>query len=135
MNCIFCKIIKGEAPCTKLYEDEKTFAFLDISPVNPGHTLVIPKEHYQDILEAPEEVLEALIRTTKKLSAAILKGTNSDGLNIAISNRKAAGQAVFHLHVHIIPRLKNDGLKLFPSKKYSNGEAGGIQKAIKKELF
>jgi len=122
MDCIFCKIIKGEIPSNKIYENQNTYAFLDINPVNHGHTLVIPKKHYINIFDTPEETLKQLILTIKKITPAIKKAVNADGINIGLSNEQAAGQAVFHIHFHIMPRFKNDGLKLLPQKTYESPE-------------
>jgi len=110
-DCIFCKIIAGEIPCTKLYEDEHSFAFLDIKPIHDGHALVIPKEHHSDIYSIPEDVLQHVISTVKKIAIAVKKGVNADGMNIGMNNEAAAGQVVFHAHFHIIPRQTGDGLK------------------------
>ncbi|HIP90081.1 MAG TPA: HIT family protein [Candidatus Nanopusillus sp.] len=105
--CIFCKIVKGEIPAKILYEDEKTLAFLDISPRSKGHTLIIPKEHYETFEELPEEVAIDLIKTIKKVIKR-LKSLNPDGYNILNNNRSVAGQEVPHVHFHIIPRYKGE---------------------------
>ena len=127
MDCIFCKIIKGEIPCSKVFEDEKFFAFLDIGPVNRGHTLVIPKKHYKNLLDMPEDELKGYIETIQKVSKAIIKAVNADGISINMSNEPAAGQVVMHAHFHLIPRFKNDGLKLWPQGRYKEGEAEKIK--------
>ena len=121
-NCIFCKIVKGEIPASKVYEDKNSLAFLDISPINKGHTLLIPKEHYEDLFDLPEDKLKELSVTLKKVSKAVLNGVKADGLNVGMNNKPASGQIVFHAHFHIIPRYKNDGLKHWPQKKYDNNE-------------
>jgi len=105
--CIFCKIVKREIPAKVIYEDEKTMAFLDINPRSKGHTLVIPKEHYETFEELPEDTALALIRTIKKV-LEILKPLNFDGYNILNNNKPTAGQEVPHLHFHIIPRYKDE---------------------------
>ena len=133
-DCIFCKIIKGEIPCTKVYEDDNVLAFLDIGPVNKGHTLVIPKEHHETILDMPEELLCAVASAVKKVSKAIAHGTGCDGFNVLQSNYKASGQLVPHYHAHIIPRLESDGLKHWPQGKYDEGEADEIAEKIRKSL-
>lgn len=122
MDCIFCKIIKGELPSVKVYEEEKVLAFLDISPVNPGHTLVVPKEHFENILDTPEEVLSDLIKAVKKVAPAVLKGTGTTAFNLGVNNGSAAGQVVQHIHFHIMPRYQGDGYKLWGSKPYGAGE-------------
>ena len=134
-NCIFCKIVKGEIPSHKVYEDETTLAFLDISPVNIGHTLVIPKEHYENIYETPEKIMMDMMRTVKKISHAVKKGLNADGINVNMNNDPAAGQAVFHSHIHVIPRIKNDGFGLWQGKRpYNDGEKEIVVKKITREL-
>jgi histidine triad (HIT) family protein len=133
-DCIFCKIIKGEIPSYKIYEDDKVIAFLDIVPVNKGHTLIIPKKHSLDLTDMEDEDVCALFKTAKKLAPAILKATGADGFNMGMNNRKAAGQLVMHSHLHIMPRFSNDGLKLWEGKKYEEGEADKIKESITKEL-
>jgi len=130
-NCIFCKIIKGEIPSDKVYEDEATLAFLDISPVNIGHTLVIPKKHYVNIYETPEDVMMHLMKTVKKVSHGIKDGLKADGINVAMNNDPAAGQVVFHSHIHVIPRHANDGFGPWQGKRlYKEGEKETITKKI-----
>lgn len=129
-ECIFCKIIKGEIPSLKIYEDEHTYAFLDISPNNPGHTLVVPKKHYVDIVDIPEEEYCHIASTVKKISTALLEGTEATGVNTIMNNRKDAGQLVFHAHVHVIPRIPNDGFEHWPAGKYAEGEAESVQEKI-----
>lgn len=132
-DCIFCKIIKGEVPCTKVYEDTSTLAFLDIAPINPGHTLVIPKQHYETIMDIPENLLENVTKTVKKISIALSK--MSDGISIAQNNKKSANQLVPHLHFHIMPRYKDDGHKFtWPKEEYKKGEAEKLAEKIKSLL-
>ena len=109
-NCIFCKIIKGDIPSFKLYEDEETIAFMDINPVNPGHCLVVPKEHAENLFDISAQALAAGIKTTQKIAAAVEKAVKPDGLNILQANGKGAAQSVLHLHFHIIPRILEDNL-------------------------
>jgi len=134
-ECIFCKIVKGEIPSNKIYENNSFFAFLDIAPVNKGHTLVIPKKHYKNILDMPEKELKGYMETIQKVSRMVIKGINADGISINMSNEPAAGQVVMHTHVHIIPRLKDDGLKLWPQGKYEEGEASKIKTKITSYLI
>jgi len=131
---LFVKIAKGEIPSHKIYEDEHTFAFLDRSPNNPGHTLVIPKERYKDIYEIPEDVLSHVMNTVKKVSIAVKKAVGADGINIGMNNEGAAGQVVFHAHIHVIPRFKDDGLKPWSKKEYKEGEADDVALKIRAEL-
>lgn len=122
METIFTKIIKREIPCAKIYEDDQVFAFLDINPINPGHTLVIPKEPYENIFEIPNEVLEKMIVIAKQIAIKQKEVLNADGINIGINNGKDAGQEVFHAHIHVIPRYKDDGYKLWHGKPYESKE-------------
>jgi len=133
-DCIFCKIIKGEIPCTKVYEDENVLAFLDIGPVNKGHTLVMPKEHHETLLDLPEDVLCSVSKAVKKISKAVKEGTGCGGFCILQNNYKVSGQLVPHYHVHIIPRLETDGLKHWPQGKYEEGEAENTAEKIRKAL-
>ena len=112
-DCIFCKIIAGEIPCAKIYETDDVLAFLDIAPVNRGHALVIPKKHQENIFSLDPELGKELIMAMKKVGHALLEETQADGLNIGMNNFEAAGQLVFHAHWHLIPRFKDDGLKLW----------------------
>ena len=106
-SCIFCKIAQKEAPTNTVYEDEKVVAFMSIQPINAGHTLVIPKKHYENIYEIPEEEVTYLYRIVKKLAHAVKKAVNAEGIRIVQNNGEAAGQVIFHLHVHIIPLNKD----------------------------
>lgn len=108
-SCLFCKIIRGEIPCSKVYEDEHTLAFLDIGPIIQGHTLVVPKQHVDPITEADDHLLAQVISTAKKIAAAQMNILHADGVNIIQNNGAAAGQVVPHLHVHVIPRYTDDG--------------------------
>lgn len=129
-DCIFCKIVKGELPTTKVYEDTDILAFLDIAPINVGHSLVIPKAHYPNIYKTPENLLAKMMIVAKKISHA-LETISPDGVNIAMNNKKAAGQVVFHSHIHIIPRQEGDGFKLWEGKRnYSPGEKEDVAKKI-----
>jgi histidine triad (HIT) family protein len=131
MNCIFCKIAKGEIPSNGLYEDDKILAFLDISPVSLGHTLVIPKEHYQSMEEISESELCSLIRVVKIIGENLKKKLNVPGYNVCLNNDPAAGQLIPHLHFHIIPRQEGDGLQPWPQGEYQEGEADKIVAKIK----
>ena len=109
-NCIFCKIINGELPSAKVYEDDHVYAFLDISQVTKGHTLVIPKTHTKNIYETPPEVAKELFARIPKIANAIKKTYNPIGMNLLNNNEKPADQSVFHLHIHLLPRYgKSDG--------------------------
>jgi histidine triad (HIT) family protein len=133
-DCIFCKIVRGELPSHKVHEDEKTFAFLDINPVNPGHTLVIPKKHTLDVFEIEESEWDAVMRTVRTISHALEKSLAPSGINLAMNNRSGAGQVVFHAHVHVMPRYENDGHELWKGRPYKEGEAALISGKILNEL-
>lgn len=122
MNCIFCKIINKEIPCYKIYEDEHTLAFLDIAKDVDGHTLVIPKKHYKNILDVDTETLNHVMNTVKLISKHYVEKCGYSGVNILNNNGESAEQAISHLHFHIIPRLENDNIYVFPKfegAKYS----------------
>ncbi|NVM21174.1 MAG: HIT family protein [Desulfobacterales bacterium] len=110
MDCIFCKIVSGEIPSVKVYEDDIVLAFLDINPLNDGHLLIIPKAHAATIHDVAEADFLAVMSATHKLAAAVKKALNPEGLNLLQLNGKVAGQMVPHLHVHIVPRWSGDGL-------------------------
>ena len=114
---IFAKIIRGEMPCFKVYEDEHTLAFMDIMPQAEGHTLVIPKEPAENIFDLSPDGAAALARTAKKVAAAVRKATNAPGMLLAQLNGAAAGQTVFHIHFHIIPRTSGIDLALHAREK------------------
>ena len=112
MDCIFCAIIAGEIPAATVYEDEHVFAFMDIAPANPGHTLVIPKQHYRNIFDMPIEVGTKIMQAAIPIANAIRDALNPDGLNLFQSNEAAGFQTVFHFHLHLIPRWEDDPLRL-----------------------
>lgn len=121
-------------PANIVYEDEKHIAFLDRSPVNPGHTLVITKNHHVNILDIPEDELKELSAVVKKVTLAVLKAVEAHGVNVSMNNGRASGQLVNHIHWHIIPRFVSDGFKHWPHSKYQSGQAEEIEKRIKKAL-
>lgn len=130
-DCIFCKIVKGEIPCNKIYENEDVFVFLDRAPVNIGHSLVIPKKHFKNIYETQDEILAEMMKTIKIIATAIKSKIKADGINIIMNNDKAAGQVVFHSHIHIIPRLTSDGFTLWHGRRpYKEGEASETAQKI-----
>lgn len=113
-NCVFCKIISGEFSSRKIYEDEFTLAFLDISKDVDGHILVVPKKHVKNILDCDNETLSRVFDTVKKVSNHLVENCGYDGVNLLNANDESAGQTVFHLHIHIIPRKKEDGMDCYP---------------------
>jgi histidine triad (HIT) family protein len=129
-DCIFCKIVRGEIPSSKIYEDNEFLAFLDIKPINKGHALVIPKEHCKNLLDFPKAEETDFIEFIKKVSRAVVKTTNADGFNLGMNNGRAAGQIVMHAHIHIIPRFSDDRLVSWPHKEYAEGEIQEMQKKI-----
>jgi histidine triad (HIT) family protein len=133
-DCIFCKIINKEISANIIYEDDKTVAFLDNNPVNEGHTLVIPKKHFKNILEMDKEHLDAVFETVQRIAEVVKDGVNADGFNIKMNNFKAAGQVVFHAHVHIVPRFENDGYTLWQGKGISEEESSEVLAKIKEKL-
>lgn len=108
-HCVFCSIVKGEIPATKVYEDNDVLAFMDIGPVVKGHTLVIPKSHHNPITETPVPVLQKLIAVVQRVARAQLEGLKADGINVSQANGRTAGQVVPHIHFHVIPRFAADG--------------------------
>lgn len=133
-DCLFCKIVTGEVPSHKVYEDESTFAFLDIHPINRGHALVIPKAHYRNIYDIPKDAFGELMQTVKLLAPKIKQAVGADGINIGMNNDEAAGQLVFHLHAHIIPRFINDGHAHWHGNPYQSGEMETMKDIIIQEF-
>ena len=133
--CIFCKIVKGEIPAAKVYEGKKFIAFLDISPANKGHALMIPKKHYEKIEEMPDEDGKEFGELQVKIAKSVMKATNAEGFNLLLNNGKAAGQEVMHAHMHIQPRFSSDDLHYkWTHKKYEEGEMKQMLDKIKKFL-
>ncbi len=129
-DCIFCQIVAKKLPAHIIYEDDKSLAFLDINPNTPGHALLIPKEHYQDLFETPDENLSLWLSTAKKLAKGIKQGVRAEGINLAMNNGRVAGQIIDHAHLHIIPRFPNDNLKHWPAIKTNNEELSAIKNTI-----
>ncbi|MGT2926799.1 HIT family protein [Streptococcus cuniculipharyngis] len=112
-NCIFCQIVAGTIPAAKVYEDEQVVAFLDITQVTPGHTLIIPKQHVRNLLDMPDTTASTLFANVPKIARALTKATGAQGINLVNNNEEAAGQTVFHAHLHLLPRLGHqDGLTI-----------------------
>lgn len=131
MSCIFCQIIKKQLPAAQVYEDSHVLAFLDINPINPGHTLVVPKIHCENLWDAPEEVLKDLASLLPKISKAVIEGVEAQGFNIGLNHGRAAGQIIFHLHFHIIPRFSGDGLLPWGHRKYQEEEIEQVAEKIR----
>lgn len=132
--CIFCKIINKEIPAEQVYEDEKTLAFLDIKPVHPGHTLVIPKKHAANLEEIDVDDLQALIFIVKKIGKMLKDKLGVPGYNVVVNNDPVAGQEVPHLHFHIIPRHFDDNLKVLPQNE-DNKESKETNEEVLKKLL
>jgi len=135
-DCIFCKIVHGELPCTKVYEDDTVLAFMDIGPVVKGHVLVIPKQHHDPLTETPMEVLTALIAVVKRVAQAQHDGLKADGMNVTQANGAVAGQVVPHIHFHVIPRFRDDGHSWnWAAKEYGDGsEMESLAAAMREAL-
>jgi histidine triad (HIT) family protein len=116
-NCIFCKIINNEIPSYKVYEDDLVLAFLDISPLNQGHTLVIPKKHFQDVFEIEEQYLERIIVVAKKIAEKMKDSLGVEAVNLYHASGAEAEQTVFHFHLHVIPRIKGDKIDFTGNEK------------------
>ncbi len=110
MNCVFCRIVDGEIPCVKLYENDRAISFMDINPLTRGHLLVIPKKHFENILDVDENTYSVLAATIHRMSKAVRRALNPDGMNVLQLNGEAANQVVPHLHMHLIPRWYGDGI-------------------------
>jgi histidine triad (HIT) family protein len=129
-NCIFCKIVAGEIPAAKVYEDDNVLAFLDIKPVQPGHVLVIPKVHHSNITEAPDEVVSQVMIQAKRLMTVVQRAVGADYTALSV-----VGTEVPHLHVHVVPRHKDDGLAgWWPTMEYGAGEMEAVAEKIRLAL-
>jgi histidine triad (HIT) family protein len=134
-DCIFCKMIAGEIPVTKIYENQSVLAFLDIGPLSDGHTLLIPKQHFAKLHECPIDVLAEVAKYLGKVSKAVILAMDNDGYNVLCNNGSAAGQVVSHLHFHIICRKEGDGVfNRWPTYKYPAGMIEKLAAKIKEKL-
>ena len=113
-ECIFCKIVSGEIPCMKVFEDKLTFAFMDIAKDVDGHILVVPKKHVKNVLDCDEETLSAVMKTVKTVSNHLTEHCGYEGVNLLNASDESAGQSVSHFHIHIIPRKGGDGIDAWP---------------------
>lgn len=119
-DCLFCRIIRGEIPSSKVYEDEYVYAFLDIAPSFAGHTLVVPKNHYKNILDIDVNEASHIFAAIQKIAPAIMKATGAEGFHVLQNNNEVAGQTVFHTHFHIIPRKAGDSMTLWTPTPYES---------------
>ena len=132
-NCIFCKIIAGEIPSVKLYEDDLVYAFMDIAPITFGHTLVIPKEHHTSAATIPEATAGRMFLVGSRLGVAMKRGLAADGFNLHLSDGTVAGQVVMHAHLHVVPRWTDDGFHWnWRQLKYENEAA---REELKKKML
>lgn len=131
-DCIFCAMLRGEIPYVEVFSNEHLFAFMDIGPLNKGHVLIVPKKHYPTMFEVPPEFGAELLKTMQVLGKAIIDATGAGGLNVVQNNFAPSGQAVFHVHWHLIPRFEEDGLlKWTPMKYDSTDEIKALSVKIK----
>jgi histidine triad (HIT) family protein len=131
MEDLFLKIIRGEIPSAKVYEDEHIYAFLDIRPVQKGHTLVIPKTRYRNIFDIDSAALSKVMSGVQRIARALAKGLQADGVTIVMNNEPAGGQEVFHAHIHVIPRFTDDGAFTPPHHtSYAPGEIEAVARRV-----
>lgn len=134
-DCIFCKLANGVFPTNSIYEDENFNVILDVSPANRGHALILPKQHCDNIFEIDDETASKIMPLAKKIATAVKKVTGCDGVNVQQNNGTAAGQSVFHLHVHIIPRFDDDKFKLvWDPKSFSDEELAATAEELRAEI-
>ncbi|MGO9579695.1 MAG: HIT family protein [Desulfobaccales bacterium] len=133
-DCIFCRIIASQLPAARVLETKEVLAFLDIAPVHYGHTLVIPKSHYQNLLELPDGLWTEMGQVCRRVARALGAALSAQGFNIGMNNFEAAGQVVFHAHLHVIPRYHADGLKLFPQESYRPGDLEKTGEQLRRAL-
>jgi len=134
-SCVFCKMVAGQIPVARIYEDEIVFAFLDIGPISDGHTLVIPKQHFEKLHDCPAELLGQVALRLGRIAGAVAAAMNADGYNLLCNNGRAAGQLIKHLHFHIVPRNVGDGVfDRWPSYKYPHGKIEKIADKIRENL-
>lgn len=134
-DCVFCDIVAGTEPVHRLYERQRTLAFLDTAPVNPGHTLVVPTTHCETLTDMEPDLVADLFRTTQRVANAIESAFDPDGMNVIQSNGIAAGQDVFHAHVHILPRYEDDGITIhWPHGELTDESGRNAAAAIRDEL-
>lgn len=134
-NCIFCKIIKKEIPGVTVYEDESFLGIMDISPANKGHVILLAKNHVADVFELDEQTASRAMIVVTKVAKALKEELNCDGINVLQNNGTVAGQTVFHYHIHIIPRYKDDAVNIaWEYQNYEEGEAKKLSESIKRRI-
>ena len=130
-DCLFCKIIKGEIPCHKIYENKDVFAFLDIADDFEGHTLIVPKKHYVSLLDCDKKTLNGVMEVVQKLSKHYVYDCGYDGVNVLNNSGECAHQSVQHLHLHIIPRKNNDNMSMYAKQEKKNSDFSSIANKLK----
>lgn len=133
-DCIFCKVLNKEINSHPVYENDLVLAFLDVLPMSPGHTIIIPKEHYPDLESLPEDVLAEMSRVIKLIGKAMMKGLEVEGYSVFLDNKSAANQHVPHVHFHLVPRKEGDGFERWAQSAYEEGEAEFVATKISREI-
>ncbi len=135
LNCVFCAIVSGAGPASVVHEDEHLIAFCDLMPVNRGHLLIAPKRHATDLAELPEATGALMFPLAQRLAAGIRKSLQPDGINLVLCDGQAAGQTVFHVHLHVIPRLFGDGFVLHGTvQPTTRGDLDEVAELVRREL-
>ena len=132
--CIFCHIAAGLASAERLLETERVLAFLDIAPVHYGHTLVIPKQHFENFFDLPDDLWLEMGQVSRKVALALRRQLYAQGINLGMNNYPAAGQVVLHAHLHVIPRYNDDGLHLFPQGSYQGQDLASVGRQLREVL-
>lgn len=134
-DCIFCKLVRGEIPSARVLETDRAVAFLDIGPLNPGHVLVVPREHYESLPDLPDDLAAATAALLPRLCRAVRDATGAEGLNVLVNTGRVAGQSVDHVHWHIIPRHSGDALRWrWPAGRYQGDELEALRSRIAARL-
>ena len=134
-HCVFCKIVRGEIPSARVLETAQAVVFLDINPLNPGHTLLVPRSHHAHLGELPEEIAAHAGSLLPRLCRAVKAATGAEGLNVIINNGSVTGQTIDHCHWHIVPRFANDSIRWpWPQGKYCGDELSQMKSRIEREL-
>jgi histidine triad (HIT) family protein len=133
-DCIFCQIVRGEAPCAEVYRDDHVIVFMDLFPVAPGHTLLVTKEHFESVFEATPEALAAIATMSRRVALAIRAELSPAGLGVYQLNGAAAGQTVFHYHQHLVPRQPGDTLALHGRRRGSAAELASLAERLRRAL-
>jgi histidine triad (HIT) family protein len=133
-SCIFCKIAAGQAPAERLLETDRVLAFLDIAPVHYGHTLVISRQHFETLLELPDDLWLEMGQVSRCIALALQKKLYARGFNLGMNNYPAAGQVVPHAHLHVIPRYHDDGLHFFPQSSYRGQDMASVGRQLREVL-